>query len=242
MRGSRDARDGLAGRGRAHPVAPRTGRPRARSTPSGSRSSRRSCSRSWRWPPPGAGTRPAAGTATRRTSTASPTRSGRRRTGPRTRNGQQLLYDTSTLRVLAPGEGCRRREGRARSSSGASCPSTGSPSTPGSRPTRSTTRAHRSVPIRMPQYHSATAERAAKRGERASAYFEQGTKARETGDHYLRNTVLLATVLFLTALAQKFKVAARPPVAARRRGSAPGGRPLLRGHVSDDLTKIILFG
>jgi hypothetical protein len=36
--------------------------------------------------------------------------------------------------------------------------------------------------------------------------FEGGTKARETGDRYLRNTVLLATVLFMTALAQKFKV------------------------------------
>ena len=36
--------------------------------------------------------------------------------------------------------------------------------------------------------------------------FEEGTKAREDGDHYLRNTVLLATVLFLTALAQRFKV------------------------------------
>jgi hypothetical protein len=35
---------------------------------------------------------------------------------------------------------------------------------------------------------------------------EEGTKARETGDKYLRNTVLLATVLFLTALSQKFKV------------------------------------
>jgi hypothetical protein len=58
----------------------------------------------------------------------------------------------------------------------------------------------------MPQYHSATADRAAKAGERASLYFEQGTQARERGDRYLRNTVLLATVLFLTALAQKFKV------------------------------------
>jgi hypothetical protein len=62
------------------------------------------------------------------------------------------------------------------------------------------------APIRMPQYHNAMAELAAKHGERASVYFERGTKARETGDRYLRNTVLLATVLFLTALAQKFKV------------------------------------
>jgi len=50
------------------------------------------------------------------------------------------------------------------------------------------------------------AERASAAGDRASDALEQGTKARETGDKYLRNTVLLATVLFLTALAQKFKV------------------------------------
>jgi hypothetical protein len=61
-------------------------------------------------------------------------------------------------------------------------------------------------PSLMPQYHSATAEQAAKADERASAYFEQGTQAREQGDRYLRNTVLLGTVLFLTALAQKFKI------------------------------------
>jgi hypothetical protein len=61
-------------------------------------------------------------------------------------------------------------------------------------------------PVLMPQYHSTTAEQAAKAGEQASAYFEQGTQAREKGDRYLRNTVLLGTVLFLTALAQKFKV------------------------------------
>ena len=61
-------------------------------------------------------------------------------------------------------------------------------------------------PIYMPQYHNAAAERAEAHGEKAAAAFEQGTKAREDGDHYLRNTVLLATVLFLTALAQRFKV------------------------------------
>ena len=61
-------------------------------------------------------------------------------------------------------------------------------------------------PIFMPQYHNAAAARAARFDRRASREFEEGTKARETGDRYLRNTVLLATVLFLTALAQKFKV------------------------------------
>jgi hypothetical protein len=61
-------------------------------------------------------------------------------------------------------------------------------------------------PIFMPQYRNAAAERSQTAGRRASSAFEQGTAARETGDKYLRNTVLLATVLFLTALAQKFKL------------------------------------
>ena len=61
-------------------------------------------------------------------------------------------------------------------------------------------------PIFMTQYRNAAAERAAEHDKHASAAFEAGTKARATGDRYLRNTVLLATVLFLTALAQKFKV------------------------------------
>ena len=61
-------------------------------------------------------------------------------------------------------------------------------------------------PIFMPQYRNAAADKAEVYDKRASAAFEEGTKAREDGDHYLRNTVLLATVLFLTALAQRFKV------------------------------------
>jgi hypothetical protein len=61
-------------------------------------------------------------------------------------------------------------------------------------------------PFLMPQYRNAAAERAAALERRASAAFDEGTRAREKGDKYLRNTVLLATVLFLTALAQRFKV------------------------------------
>jgi hypothetical protein len=61
-------------------------------------------------------------------------------------------------------------------------------------------------PSWMPQYKLLAAQRAAAYDRRASSAFERGTKARETGDKYLRNTVLLATVLFLTALAQKFKL------------------------------------
>ena len=61
-------------------------------------------------------------------------------------------------------------------------------------------------PIWMPQYHNSAAEQAAAYDARATAAFDAGTTARERGEKYLRNTVLLATVLFLTALAQKFKV------------------------------------
>lgn len=61
-------------------------------------------------------------------------------------------------------------------------------------------------PIFMPQYRNAASERAAVRNHQASEAFDEGTKARERGDRYLKVTVLLATVLFLTALAQKFRV------------------------------------
>jgi hypothetical protein len=63
-------------------------------------------------------------------------------------------------------------------------------------------------PLLMPQYHNGAAESAKAYDERATAAFEAGNKARETGDKYLRNTVLLATILFLTALAQRFKLEA----------------------------------
>ena len=62
------------------------------------------------------------------------------------------------------------------------------------------------APIVMPQYHNAELEASTKYEQKATALFEEGTAARETGDKYLRNTVLLATVLFLTAVAQRFKV------------------------------------
>jgi hypothetical protein len=61
-------------------------------------------------------------------------------------------------------------------------------------------------PIFMPQYKNAQAELGAAKEHQASEAFEEGTKAREQGDKYLRNTVLLATVLFLTALSQKFRL------------------------------------
>ena len=59
-------------------------------------------------------------------------------------------------------------------------------------------------PIFMPQYHNAFADQGARQNAHASKVFEQGAKARETGDKYVRTTVLLATVLFLIAISQRF--------------------------------------
>ncbi len=60
-------------------------------------------------------------------------------------------------------------------------------------------------PQLLPEYHNAHLEQSAKLTDQASEVFEQGTKARETSDMYVRVTVLLATVLLLTAIAQRFK-------------------------------------
>jgi len=61
-------------------------------------------------------------------------------------------------------------------------------------------------PQQMAEYHSAKAEQAAKLNEQASQTFEQGDQAREYSDHYVRVTVMLALVLLLMAISQRFKV------------------------------------
>ena len=62
-----------------------------------------------------------------------------------------------------------------------------------------------SGPQAMEGYHSSTAEKAAKLNDQATETFEQGNQARERSDQYVRVTVLLATVLLLTAISQRFK-------------------------------------
>jgi hypothetical protein len=42
-------------------------------------------------------------------------------------------------------------------------------------------------------------------GNQASELFERGTAARATSDKYVRVTVVLATVLLLVAISQRFK-------------------------------------
>ena len=59
-------------------------------------------------------------------------------------------------------------------------------------------------PMLMPGYHSARADEGAQKNQEATELFDQGTRARDNGDDYVRLTVVLASVLFLAAMSQKF--------------------------------------
>ena len=59
----------------------------------------------------------------------------------------------------------------------------------------------------MPEYRSAKREEAKRLNVEATAIFERGTQAGDMGDRYVRITVLLATVLLITAIGQRFRVA-----------------------------------
>ena len=61
-------------------------------------------------------------------------------------------------------------------------------------------------PAAMPGFESPSMTKAATLNAQASVYFADGTQARETANKYLRQTVLFATVLFLIAIAQRFRV------------------------------------
>lgn len=63
-------------------------------------------------------------------------------------------------------------------------------------------------PSYMPQYHNPYLAAAGRYNTAAAATFDQGTAARDNAENYLRDTVLFATVLFVVALAQRFKVRA----------------------------------
>jgi hypothetical protein len=59
-------------------------------------------------------------------------------------------------------------------------------------------------PIFMPDYHNAKHEEFVSLSKQATELAEKGTKSGETGDQYVRITVLLATVLLITAIGQRF--------------------------------------
>src|SRR6266513_614482 len=59
-------------------------------------------------------------------------------------------------------------------------------------------------PIFMPEYHNAKHEQFLSLNRQAAEVADRGTKSGETGDEYVRITVLLATVLLITAIGQRF--------------------------------------
>src|SRR5262249_40514976 len=60
-------------------------------------------------------------------------------------------------------------------------------------------------PIFMPEYHNAKHEQFLSLNKKAAELADQGAKSGETGDEYVRITVLLATVLLITAIGQRFR-------------------------------------
>jgi hypothetical protein len=61
-------------------------------------------------------------------------------------------------------------------------------------------------PIFMAEYSNASSQESARLAGEAQHNFEKGVNTRETGDRYVKVTVLLATVLLLTALSQRFEI------------------------------------
>ena len=66
-------------------------------------------------------------------------------------------------------------------------------------------RASASGPDFMPEYHNAKHEQFLSLNKQAADVADQGTKSGQTGDQYVRITVLLATVLLITAIGQRFR-------------------------------------
>ena len=58
----------------------------------------------------------------------------------------------------------------------------------------------------MPGFTNPSMTKAAQLNDQASVYFAAGTTARETANKYIRQTVLFASVLFLVAIAQRFRL------------------------------------
>jgi hypothetical protein len=61
-------------------------------------------------------------------------------------------------------------------------------------------------PEDMPQFKPPGEVRARALDRQANAYYAKGQKAAETGDHYIRITVILASVLFLVGISTQFPI------------------------------------
>jgi hypothetical protein len=58
----------------------------------------------------------------------------------------------------------------------------------------------------MPEYHNVSADKALALEREATAAVDAGNHSRHVADEYIKTTILLAVVLFLTALSQRFTV------------------------------------
>jgi hypothetical protein len=63
-------------------------------------------------------------------------------------------------------------------------------------------------PQMMPEFRSSKTDSASRLNQQATDVFEQGTRARQLADKYVRATVTLATVLLLIAVSQRFSIPA----------------------------------
>jgi hypothetical protein len=61
-------------------------------------------------------------------------------------------------------------------------------------------------PSFMPEYANPLLEEGAELNDASDRLFDEGTTSRHHADEYIRTTVVLATVLFLLALSQRFRV------------------------------------
>jgi hypothetical protein len=61
-------------------------------------------------------------------------------------------------------------------------------------------------PSKMPEYHDPLTEHANELSKEASHAFDLGVETRVTAERYVRITVILAAVLFLIAIGQRFKI------------------------------------
>jgi hypothetical protein len=61
-------------------------------------------------------------------------------------------------------------------------------------------------PSFMPEYVNALIQQGTATNEEANRVFDEGTAARNQAEDYVRTTVILATVLFLLALSQRFRL------------------------------------
>jgi hypothetical protein len=61
-------------------------------------------------------------------------------------------------------------------------------------------------PSLMAEYKDTHTEESVELAKKAKGYFTEAVESRDTGDQYVKVTVLLATVLLLTALSQRFKI------------------------------------